>query len=343
MRALWLVVGVVVVGCGRTELVDWTPLVPRVDGGSDAGVSVDAGIPDAGVRDAGIFDAGIKPCIDGRFSLSPAEPVVMLVIDRSCSMDEFFPGGTVTKWEALRSALNQTLPVVDTTVQLGAVYFPIDGADECDVPAITALPPRFGNASVILTTANITEPAGQTPTAEALGLAFDVLQTRRTGNTARGMVLATDGEPTCTSFQTTLDDLTRAFDAGVPTWVIGIESVSRPGLTEALEAMAQAGRRPRIDAGSSYFPATSPAAMVGAFTSIRDQVSACSFLTDSVPDLDGGITVTFGNELVPNDPNGVAGWLWTEKNNGELVLRGDWCARAISMPQPLNVVVTCSR
>ncbi|MGV3624050.1 MAG: vWA domain-containing protein [Archangium sp.] len=343
MRALWLVVAVVVVGCGRTELVDWTPLASRVDGGSDAGMSVDAGISDAGIRDAGVFDAGIKPCIDGRFSLSPAEPVVMLVIDRSCSMDEFFPGGTVTKWEALRAALNQTLPMVDDTIQLGSVYFPIDGAEDCDVPAITALPPGFGNADAILTTANVTEPAGATPTSAALRVAIDVLQARRTGNTARGMVLATDGEPTCTSLQTTLNDLSGAFDAGVPTWVIGIESVSRPSLTQALEAMAYAGRRPRVDAGSAYFPATSTAAMVEAFRSIRDQVSACSFLTDSVPDLDGGITVTFGNEMVPADPSGTNGWLWTDRNNGELVLRGDFCARAIAMPQPLQVVVSCAR
>lgn len=348
MRALWLVVGVMAVsGCGRTELVDWSATVTPFDAGTDAGSrsdgGTDAGVRDAGVRDAGLPDAGPKPCIDGRFSLSPAEPVVMLVIDRSCSMDEFFPGGTVSKWDALRAALNQTLPVVDETVQLGAVYFPINGAEECEVPAITALPPGFGNADAILTTANVTEPWGSTPTSAALRVATGVLQARRTANTARGMVLATDGEPTCTSLQTTLNDVRGALDAGVPTWVIGIESVTRPALTLALDSMAHAGGRPRVDAGSAYFPATSPAAMVEAFTSIRDQVSACSFLTDSVPDLDGGITVTFGNEAVPNDPSGFSGWSWTDRNNGELVLRGAYCMRAISMPQPLTVVVTCSR
>lgn len=349
MRALWLVVsGVVVAACGRTEVVRWTPTVTApdsgidagfVDGGSDAGITTDAGVRDAGFEQ----DAGIKPCIDGRFSLSAAEPVVMLVIDRSGSMIDTFPGGTTSKWNALRTALNQTLPAVDDTVQLGAVFFPIDGADECDVPDITALSPGFGQADIILTTASLTEPRGSTPTSAALGVAFRMLRTRRTGNTARAVVLATDGEPTCTSLAPVLQGLRSELDAGVPTWVIGIESTTRPTLTQALEAMANAGGRARVDAGTPYFPATSPAAMVEAFMAIRDQVSACSFLTDSVPDLDGGITVTYGAQQVPFDATGVDGWQWTDRNNGELVLRGEFCSRAIAMPQQLQVVVSCSR
>lgn len=345
MRALWLAV-VVTIGCGRTEVLSWTPTFTPPDAGTaDAGV--DGGRPDAGVDggvpDAGQPDAGLKPCINGRFTLNPAEPVVMLVIDRSGSMIDYFPGGTTSKWNALRDALNRTLPTVDDVMQLGVVFFPIDGADLCEVPAITALQPGRGHASIILNSISNIEPGGTTPTSAALRVAFDVLQTRRTGNTARGMVLATDGEPTCSGPEEPAEDLRRALDAGVPTWVLGIESVSRPELTFALEAMARAGGRPRVDAGTAYFPATSADGLVQAFAAIRDQVAACSFLTDSVPDLDGGISVTYGGQVVPHDPSGMSGWLWTDRENGELVLRGDSCARAISMPRPMEVVVICGR
>ena len=341
---------VLVIGCGRTEPVRFTTFVrpdagPSLDAGVDAGVDagliVDAGV-EPGAPDAGV-DAGLKPCIDGRFTLTAAEPVVMLVLDRSGSMIDLFPGGTISKWDALRNALNQTLPAIDNTMQLGVVFFPIDGADFCEVPAITALQPGRGHASIILNTIALTEPRGSTPTSAALRVGFDMLQGRRTANSARGMVLATDGEPTCTSLDEAVDELRSSLDAGVPTWVIGIESQFRPELTAALDSMARAGGRARTGAATTYFSATSATGLLDAFTAIRDQVAACAFLTESVPDLDGGISVTYGSQVVPYDPSGVSGWQWTDRNNGELVLRGDFCTRAISMPQPLNVVVSCSR
>jgi hypothetical protein len=334
-----------VIGCGRTEVVRYTLAPPDAGMAVDAGPTPDAGIDagvDAGVPDAGQPDAGIKPCIDGRFTLTQAEPVVMLVIDRSGSMIDLFPGGTTSKWNAIRNALNQTLPAVDNTMQLGVVFFPIDGADDCEVPAVTALAPGRGQASIILNTIAVTEPRGLTPTSAAVRVAFDILSSRRAANTARGMVLATDGEPTCATLATVEDDLRMALDAGVPTWVVGIESSSQPDLTTALDAMARAGGRARIGTSTAYFSATSATGVVDAFTAIRDQVAACSFLSESVPNLDGGISVTYGTEVVPFDPSGVSGWMWTDRNNGELVLRGSYCTRAITMPQPLHVLVSCS-
>ena len=349
VRALWW--GVVVVmasllACGRTEVVRWTPTVTRPDGGVVSDAGVDAGVRDAGVDagvDAGQPDAGPKPCLDGRFRLSPAEPVVMLVIDRSGSMIDLFPGGTTSKWNALRTALNQTLPAVDDTVQLGAVFFPIDGADDCDVPAITALAPGRGQADVILTTVSLTEPRGATPTSAALRVAFDLLKDRRTANAARAMVLATDGQPTCTDPDVPLADLRSAVDAGVPTYVIGIESAFAPGFALVLERMAVAGGRARADAGTGYYSATTPEGLVEAFRDIRDQVAACSFLTESVPDADGGMSLLYGSEVVPYDPTGASGWSWTDRRNGELVLRGDICARVIAVPQMMQVVVSCGQ
>lgn len=46
--------------------------------------------------------------------------------------------------------------------------------------------------------------------------------------------------------------------------------------------------------------------------------------------------------LVPQDASGTNGWTWSAQARGELVLRGDWCAKAIAATNPvLRVSVTC--
>lgn len=316
------------------------------DAGRDAGL-VDAGALDAGTDagrpDAGTADAGgmPKPCIDGRFTLSTAEPVVMLVLDRSGSMMNTFAGGMVSMWTALRDALRVTLPAVNQTMQIGGLFFPVDGARECEVPAVAGVRPAKGNVPLLLTTLDSVEPIGATPTLQAVRVASEVLLSRRTSNTARAMVLATDGAPSCSTLGETLAEIERAADGGVPTYVVGLQTSGVPGLVTALNQMAVAGRRPR-DGARRFFSAESGAELQRAFTTIRDQVGACSFLTDSVPSLDGGaMTVTLGGVLVPFDESGVTGWRWTDRPNGELVLQGADCQRAIAQPSLLNVVVSC--
>ncbi len=341
-RLVWL--GLMSIACGRTEVVTFTlPPTVTVDAGRDAG-SRDAGA-DAGVDagfDAGPIDAGFvpKPCLDGTFSLSPAEPVVMLVLDRSCSMDALI-SSTQTRWEAVVSSLEATLPQVDRTMQLGGLAYPISIGEPCVIPPQAGIWPARGNVSLLVSNLRSLRPEGPTPTEAALGAAGQVLRARRAGNSARAMVLATDGEPTCTSspLADTLTELRRAATDGIPTYVIGIADDST--LRASLQAMSLAGSRPR--AGSQgFYSAQSPAELQLAFRTIRDQVGACSFLTSSVPDSDGGIRVTFEGAEVPTDDGGIGGWRWTDRENGELALTGPVCARAVARPSSLVVTVSCS-
>ncbi|MCA2981440.1 MAG: VWA domain-containing protein, partial [Myxococcaceae bacterium] len=193
------------VSCGRTELARLDLPLPAppdagpIDAGPfDAGVRPDAGV-DAGV-DAGAIDAGFvpKPCITGTFTLGVAEPVVMLVLDRSGSMDLVLSQG-VTRWDALVSSLRATLPAVNQTMQLGGLAFPPNTANDCVVPDTAGVWPARGNVPLLLSTLESIRPSGSTPTSEAIRVAAQVLRGRRTGTAARAMVLATDGAPTCTS------------------------------------------------------------------------------------------------------------------------------------------------
>jgi hypothetical protein len=337
-KLLWL--SLFGIACGRTEVSSFS-LSPSttLDAGRDAGSSRDAGV-DSGV-DAGLVDAGFvpKPCIDGTFSLSPAEPVVMMVLDLSGSMDTLI-SSTQTRWEAVVASLEATLPQVDQTMQLGGLAFPSNTGDLCVVPSVSGIWPGRGNVSLLLANLRSLTPAGPTPTESALAVASQVLRARRAGNASRAMVLATDGAPTCTStpLAGSLAELRRAAADGIPTYVIGIADDAT--LRSSLQAMAEAGSRPR-SGPQGFYSAQSPADLQLAFRTIRDQVGSCSFLTSSVPDTDGGIRVTFENTEVPTDDGGVGGWRWTDRENGELALFGPVCARAVAQPSKLIVTVSC--
>lgn len=328
--------------CGRTEVVRGEePLPPPViDAGVDAGVRRDAGV-DAGVRDAGAVDAGFvpKPCIVGTFTLSAAEPVVMLVLDRSGSMDLVFSG--TTRWEALVDSLRATLPAVNQTMQVGGLAFPTNTSDDCVVPDQSGVWPARGNVPLLLATLDSIRPSGATPTADAIRVASQVLRGRRTGNAARAMVLATDGAPTCTPdpLQDTLRGLRQAASEGIPTYVVGI--ADQPFFRDALQQMAVAGSRPRPGA-QGFYSAQSSMELQLAFATIRDQVGRCSFLTNSVPNAGGSIVVTLDGVTLPLDPTGQRGWRWTDRDNGELALVGAACTTAIARPASVVVTVACA-
>ena len=180
------------------------------------------------------------------------------------------------------------------------------------------------SATAASTAAKAPRPVFRRPTSEVIRVAAQVLRGRRTGTAARAMVLATDGAPTCTSqpLADTLAGLRRAAADGIPTYVIGIaDDVT---LRQSLQQLAVAGTRPR-PGSQGFYSAQSAAELQLAFSTIRDQVGACSFLTSSVPDAQGSIIVSLDGARVPFDETGQQGWRWTDRDNGELTLVGDVC------------------
>lgn len=335
--------------CGRTDVL-------RYDGfGTE-----DSGVVDAGFR----FDAGtemrVVDCKDGRFTLVHARPVVALVLDRSTSMNTSF--GTTTRWGAVRTAVTRTLPSVDQSMELGVMLYPASG-NSCGAPAFFDIPPARGTVTRIVSLVNTSSPQGSTPTALSLESAVNGLLSRRTAGTARAVVLATDGAPdcnaslpstcTCISGTTcaatrclddvrTLDRISAALRSSIPTFVIGIQDSTNTTLTGVLNRMAEAGGRPR--AGSQkYYSATSAPELEQAFTTIRDQVGGCLFLTDSVPTIgDGGFDVSVSGVSIPSaGDDGLDGWRWQDRGNGEVALVGASCSLALANPTQVEAVVRC--
>jgi hypothetical protein len=351
----WLIAALVLTGCGsRTGL--------PIDETSDGGASVPDAGPDAHT---------VVQCTPGTVGLTRADPAVMLVLDRSGSMGDALRRGTPgeNRWQVLTDALGNALPPVDQSMTIGAIFFPTGASRNvtCAVPSTASVAPAKGAVSKLLDLMRSNQPGGGTPTADAIDAAAGLLAQVRAASTARAMILATDGEPncnlglnadTCTCVESTqgcrgqpnqcLDD-TRTIDRitaqtkkGIPTYVIGIEDEGDLQFSSVLDAMAVAGGRPQTGASHKYYAGNSEAELEDALVVIRNQVGSCTFLTSSVPDAHGTITVTIDGVPLPFDPTRTNGWAWNSQDNGEIVLVGDACARLTKEPSAkLSADVAC--
>lgn len=334
--------------CGRTEPVRYS---------SDGGELEDAGM------DAGM-DAGVVSCVPGVLTLTRATPQVMLVLDKSTSMNSRFSGST-TRWRALASALGTVLPPIDGTVALGALVFPEGNSQSCTVPGAPQLVPALNQVDALVSLVDRTVPAGHTPTADAIHTAAQQLLGTHAATNARALVVATDGAPNCNAAldpltctcasggsrctegvlclddRRTVSEVATAFSQGVPTWVIGIQDGNAAAI-ETLNQMARAGGHPRQGAAQDYYAVTSQAALEDALTEIRNQVGACVYLTGSVPPEDRAIVIRVDGNEVPHDPTGADGWTWTNRDNGEIAITGLSCTFALANPfARLEAQVTC--
>lgn len=328
--------------CGRSGVYryDGDPFDRLADGGLDR-------------DDAGEVDAGFIPCVPGKIQLVRATPSALLVLDRSSSMGFRFDG--TTRWTALTAALQAALPAVDQTMEIGALTYPMgSGVLACIASAALDIAPAKGNSTAIINRMKSLQPNGSTPTAAALDIAGPAMLNARAPVQGRALIMATDGAPGCNSSldprtcvcinnmgsngtgnceanrclddRRTVSRIAKLADAGLPTYVIGIQSASDTTLVAALNAMAVAGGRPRRDAGVQYYEVGSEAQLETALTQIRDSVGACSFFARSVPTKDEQMTVTLpGGSLVPFDPAGVNGWAWGNKRAGEVYFVGAAC------------------
>lgn len=342
-------VALVILACGARTGLDYD-LPASSPGGPDARAA------DADARVD--IDAETVACLDGRFALRRASPAVMFILDRSQSMRQSLNG--TSRWRTLTNSLAASLPPVDQTMEIGALIYPISsgGSQSCVVPGTPELLPAFGNVEPLIERLQANGPRGSTPTADAIDNAAQALNGFRAASRARAMVLATDGEPTCNGAldgntcdcvdgrcrgnpEGCLDDARTeerlAFhrDRGLPSYVIGIQDIDNTRLVGVLDRLAIAGGRPKETGSRRYYEATSQAQLTDAFEVIRDQVSACTYLTSSVPTQNGSISVFIDGALVDEG----ADWSWSSRANGEILFASTTCEAARGAE--LTVEVRC--
>jgi hypothetical protein len=336
MRLLVLPVLVLLsLGCGRTELVHYT------DPPGDP--------PDAGRQ--------LVPCVTGVFTPEPIVPAVMLVVDRSGSMNFDFAGNAgppfgnpltgPRRWAVLRASLENTLSRFDDRVAFGMVQFPGDG--QCGVSSSIEVLPSVGNANELMAHLDGV-PEGGTPTFGAITTAATQLASVR----GQALVLITDGDPNCNAAldaatcdctqprlgnpprcndEETCRDAARVteglrglrVDRGVVTYVVGVGS-SSPAVVRALNDMARAGGVPKLGGTNAFYSGATETALAEALDAISTRLSRCTWATGTKLGPNDLVVVTVGGEVVP--ARVADGWDWADAASGDLVLRGAWCTRA---------------
>lgn len=247
---------------------DDSPGNGAIDGGLDGSVggSLDGALNDAragdhdggGSRDGGGGLDHPMSCGASPFEANRVPANVLLVIDKSGSMNKTPAGFSTNKWTALTGALESALTSVQDDLTFGIDLYPV--GDACHVPdgsnITVGLAQGSAHVQQIITTLAGTTAAGATPTAAALARALSYY-TAGSGSALPGekfVLLATDGGPNCNdALACTKEECTHNLE-GVcfdPTKNCCTEEVGGPGANQycldnaetlsSVEALRQAG------------------------------------------------------------------------------------------------------
>jgi hypothetical protein len=351
-------------GCGaKTGL-----LVPDVISPPDVADVIDApDVPD--VPDVP------RRCVSGNFDLVGRESEVLLVLDRSGSMNQRLGG--MSRWQLLRNALAATLPRFEDRINVGALFFPEDGAASrtaacaiANVPSVDVIP-SFRATPRVLSVLDNSGTGGGTPTAAALQRAYTYFVRNPSRLRARYLLLATDGAPNCnpdldgstcrctgggscrTSDPTRCLDDVRTVDivrqiannpvAPMATYVIGIANDDETVFASTLTAMAVAGGRPKrlADGRATYYDVREPDDLATALNAVQNAVARCTFLAPSRPREGTTITILVNGVAAVRDETRANGWDWTDRALGEITLFGPACPADASLSTRVSARVAC--
>jgi hypothetical protein len=153
------------------------------------------------LRDAGLTSA-LACSVEEAVQLRPQQTDLLLLLDRSGSMDTAFGAGT--RYQAVAALLSEVAASYAGRVRFG--YEEMPGRQGCGGVALAgccASPPTVGvaldnTAAVVAAIAGASPLDGNTPTAAALRAAHAYYDALGDGIENRYVLLATDGAPNCT-------------------------------------------------------------------------------------------------------------------------------------------------
>ena len=179
------------------DRIKWTGDL-RIEAHSSTG-EVDAGpgiITDTGVEDAvelgpceEIVGLASSECAAQSQESQSLEVNILLVMDKSGSMEDVPAGYNMTKWEALEQALGDALTGVQDAISFGLEFFPTSATPGspippqcgdvdrcCEMPGGSEMNVNIGPGAEtvpeIVSALDLSDPAGGTPTSAALARAY---------------------------------------------------------------------------------------------------------------------------------------------------------------------------
>ncbi len=299
-------------------------------------------------------------CIEVVSGFEGVTPTVLIVVDRSGSMDASFDMGN-DRWDTVRNTLtdpdNGLIHRLEGSVRFGLMLYTSvnpPGEDSTvfeECPMLVETPLGLNNFNAINSTYGSTELIpndgggrgyqGHTPTGESLQAATATLAAY-TEPGPKAIVLATDGEPdncsdgdahTRASQVLSLNAVTEAFNLGIKTFVI---SVGDETGEDHLKELAVAGQD---DPAAEAYPALSTAQLESAFAEIVGGVRSCTFaLQGEVPDFhaENGSVTLGGEALTFNDPDG-----WELVGGNTVEIKGAACQTLLAGDAVVNITFPC--
>lgn len=312
-------------------------------------------------------------CINVVSGFEKVVPSVMLLVDRSGSMDAKDFGGLSTRWEVVRSTLTDaTTGIVkrlDQDVRFGLMLYtavPSQGNSkvfEGPCPMLETTPIALNNYAALNTKYTATElipksgggHKGSTPTSESIHAATAAL-VAYTEVGPKALILATDGNPDncmdadanedghpdqARTKQMSVDAVKAAFTAGIKTYIIGVGPEASAAHLNDLAIAGQGG-----DTTATPFSAMNSAQLEEAFGVIIGAERSCSFPLQGdtpVPAFHAKTgTVTLGAQaLVFEDPNGWALVTDPATKMQSVELRGTACTTAKNSTENVNINFPC--
>lgn len=279
------------------------------------------------------------------FTAKPTTPSILLLLDRSGSMGNNFPGGG-TRWSTVRNALVNTTDGIVTRLESKAyfgsmIYQNIEPRNTC--PQLIARPRSLNNVSTIRQDlADPPNPTSGTPTAKSLEAAIATFTTSPApADSPKIIVLATDGRPNpCDMPQ----------DGSYPTEQLLVENTAGAGYAQGIRtiplSVAGAGndemqahlqrvanRGAGVQAGQPNAPlykGDSPAALRAAFEAIIGGAISCDLTVT------GNITQdqARGGDVRLNNRKLTFGTEWELVGTNIIRLLGATCDELKASPNP---------
>lgn len=291
--------------------------------------------------DSGGTDAA---CVEVNLKLEKQLPTVVLLVDRSGSMDEDFNGKA--RWTVLKDTLIGTgniLQSLQGEVKFGLTTYSFTPGDP-GCPTLASTPAALNNFVAIQSALSPMKIQDNTPTGESVlrVAGLDDAGAPLSGGFAQVdvggpkiLILATDGDPdTCSDpdsngsappKQLTVWAVTQAYKAGIRTYVIAIG----PDVAQAhQQEVANVGLGFAANAGDAapFYRPNDATQLANVIRDIVNGARTCVFsLNGSVQageEAKGSVSLN-GQPLVYQDPNG-----WKLNNPRELELLGGACTTA---------------
>ena len=287
-----------------------------------------------------------ETCGDQQVVATPFKPNVLIVLDRSLSMDQD------TKWDQAVTALDELAVNLADDLRLGLALFAADGGGMCDAPSLE-LPLGEHTTAEVQGSYSSASPGSATPMRLALSTprtqgwltdASDPDDARRSKN----LLLVTDGQPNCavghesdynySDLDATLPEADNLLAAGIFVHVVGFGN----GVdASALDELARRGGTDNPgDGAHRYYQADNGAELEAALISIGSQIQSCTLtLAGSPADPTRIYVVVNGSGLVRDDANGFS----YDAATNSVTIEGNACTnlRQTSPAPTVQVIFGC--